>query len=112
MHNAQNLLTRCNPETSKKLLQIVCLAVVSIPLLAGCDSDDNDWSDSLAPPATSSTGECTVAETNQWIHEAMHDRYLWYQFTPNLDYASYSDPAMLLNDLRYDELDRYSFLDE
>lgn len=99
MHNAQ------------KLLQSVYLAGVSILLLAGCGSDgENDWSNSLNPPATIGTGECTVAETNQWIHEAMHDRYLWYRFTPTLDYNSYSDPATLLGDLRYSELDRYSFL--
>ncbi len=52
----------------------------------------------------------TAAEINKWINDQMHDTYLWYQHTPDLDYESYTDPSQLLADLRYSKHDRFSYL--
>lgn len=80
-------------------------------------SDDNSPTDCQVEGSncgtdnpTETTSSCTAIERNKWINDQMHDTYLWYQHTPDLDYESYEDPSQLLADLRYTKYDRFSYI--
>ncbi|MCB1756245.1 MAG: hypothetical protein KDJ38_12020, partial [Gammaproteobacteria bacterium] len=92
------------------------LTAVLLLALGACSNSDNeeDFSEVLTGTGSggtpSTSAECSSEVRNKWIYDAMHDSYLWYQYTPDLDYTSYSDSSRLLNDLRYSKYDRFSYL--
>ncbi len=95
------------------------LTLIFLIAISACDSNPTNNSNSEKPDGNENlelAGEqnpsCTAQERNVWINDEMHDTYLWYQFTPDLDAESYSDPQTLLQDLRYTKYDRFSFLME
>ncbi len=54
--------------------------------------------------------DCSEEGQNKMIYDVMHDAYLWYAFTPELDYTSYKDQDKLLDDLLYHQYDKWSYL--
>jgi len=54
--------------------------------------------------------DCSVEGQNKMIYDIMHDAYLWYQYTPELDYSSYLDKDKLLDDLIYKDYDIWSYI--
>lgn len=88
--------------------------LLTIALVACSDNKGkDDFSGVLTEPGSGSpttTNECSSEVRNKWIYDAMHDTYLWYEQTPELDYTSYTDPSLLLADLRYSKYDRFSYL--
>lgn len=90
-------------------------AILTCTTLWSCSHNSSDKPidkpiDKPAENQVEETSSCTVVERNQWINDQMHDTYLWYQHTPDLDYQSYVDPSQLLDDLRYAKYDRFSYL--
>ncbi len=87
--------------------------------LIACDST-NDFGDVFDPlsnqsasgqnPGANSSSSCDQLDLNRWIYDVMHDTYLWYEHTPQLDYERYSDANLLLQDLRFKKYDRFSYL--
>ncbi len=51
--------------------------------------------------------ECSVADLNQWVDDAMRDYYLYYNLVPQVDLAAYESPEQLITDLRVSP-DRFS----
>lgn len=86
-----------------KRFQSVMLMLAS-GLLAACGSSDSD--SVVGPPI----GECSVAGQNQAIYEIMQQYYLWYEDLPNVDPTSFSSQQALLDALRFQPLDRFSYL--
>jgi len=71
----------------------LCLAV----LLAGCSEGDSS--------------ACSTPQQNRIVHEALLDRYYWYdQVANNINYASFVSAQQTLAYLRYDALDRFSYI--
>lgn len=60
----------------------------------------------------SATSDCSVASVNQWVYRNMLDYYLFADQVPELDPTTYSDPAALMADLRFDTLDPFSGVDD
>jgi len=55
------------------------------------------------------TEEFTLAE-KEFLHDLFMTEYLWYdQVTSNIDYAQFSDPQDMINALRIDPFDQWSF---
>jgi len=72
-------------------------------LLASC-SDGGDNGASLS-------GSCDVTQRNQFVHNEMLDRYYWYQQVPEqVDYDRFTSPQQILDYLRYERYDRFSYI--
>ncbi len=59
--------------------------------------------------ASSEKSETTLS-LNEFIYFTMKDAYLWYDKIPNVDYASYTDPQTLVDDLSYKTFDKWSYI--
>ncbi|MCP4757686.1 MAG: hypothetical protein GY866_43060, partial [Proteobacteria bacterium] len=68
-------------------------------------------SDSIAL-VSESVETCGVPEKNEYVYNLMQDVYLWYDRMPNVDYTDYASPELLLDALRYEDLDRWSYIAE
>jgi len=67
-----------------------------LPLLQSCGGGD---------------GACSIRNQNRQLHEALLEDYLWYQDVPEtVDYSDFDSPAQLLDFLRKDPPDRFSFI--
>ncbi len=54
---------------------------------------------------------CGRVEQNRIVHEVMLDRYYWYDRVPaRINYGAFDSPAETLAFLRYDTLDRFSYV--
>ncbi|MDM8548512.1 S41 family peptidase [Desulfobacterales bacterium HSG2] len=53
---------------------------------------------------------CPVEEQNKFVYEVMKDTYLWYDKVPEIDYRSYASPQSLLEDMKYKDLDKWSYI--
>lgn len=82
-----------------------CLLV----LLAGCPRVGGSGS-GLSATAPASTDPCSVAGENRQILSAMQDWYYWYQNLPPANPAGYNSPESFVEALRYQPLDRFSFV--
>jgi len=58
----------------------------------------------------STTAECSVQAMNGWVYRSMRDFYLYADEVPEVDLEGYSDPADLVEDLRFEDLDPFSSL--
>lgn len=52
----------------------------------------------------------TVSNQNEYLNRLMKSVYLWYDQVPNLDISTYTSPEALLEDLVYEELDKWSYI--
>ncbi len=67
-----------------------------MPLLQSCGGGD---------------GACSIRNQNRQVHEALLEDYLWYQEVPEtVNYGDFDSPAELLDFLRNDPPDRFSFI--
>ncbi len=66
--------------------------------------------------SVNSPEECSLEGKKKYVHNVMHDTYLWADETPFLDYsdANYSSVEQLLSDLRYRKdgelVDKWSYI--
>ena len=79
------------------------LLMLASGALAACGGSSSG--NIVAPPAT-----CSVADQNETIYEVMQQWYLWYEELPVVDPASFSSQQELLDALRFQPLDRFSYL--
>ncbi|NGX16114.1 S41 family peptidase [Wenzhouxiangella sp. XN24] len=56
------------------------------------------------------TSECSIAAQNQAVYETMQQWYFWYEELPEVDPASFESPEALLDALRFEPLDRFSYI--
>lgn len=56
----------------------------------------------------SATTDCSVDAQNEWVYRNMLDYYLYYDRVPTVNPTSYSSAAALVRDLRFNELDPFS----
>jgi C-terminal processing protease CtpA/Prc len=49
-------------------------------------------------------------EANEELYAIMKNVYYWYEHVPTLDPTNYSDPYSLMDALKYDKIDRWSFV--
>jgi len=76
--------------------------ILLLLLLPSCEEDGGDQ------PFLAS---CSIEDQNRFVHEVLLDRYLWYdEVEPVINYADFDSPAQLLDFLKYDEKDRFSYL--
>ena len=63
-------------------------------------SDTGDQINSQAGGTEIGDAACSVADINRWVDESMRDTYLYYDQVPVVDLAAYTDPSVLVRDLR------------
>jgi hypothetical protein len=72
------------------------LVLLLLPLLQSCGGGD---------------GACSIRNQNRQVHEALLEDYLWYRDVPEtVNYGDFDNPAQLLDFLRKDPPDRFSFI--
>ncbi len=72
------------------------LGLLILPLLQSCGGGD---------------GACSIRNQNRQVHEALLKDYLWYREVPEeVNYADFDSPAELLDFLRNDPPDRFSYI--
>jgi C-terminal processing protease CtpA/Prc len=54
--------------------------------------------------------DCSVEGQNQFVYDVMTETYLWYDKVPEVDYTAYGSPEELLEDIKYEELDKWSYI--
>jgi carboxyl-terminal processing protease len=55
--------------------------------------------------------ECTIEKQNQYVHELLLDVYYWYrEVDPVINYADFDSPQQTLDFLKYEALDRFSYI--
>jgi len=54
---------------------------------------------------------CSVEEQNEFVYDLMRDIYFWSDEVPETDYAAYRSPEDLLNDLMFEESDKWSYIE-
>lgn len=53
----------------------------------------------------------SIAEQNEFVYKIMTSSYLWYHEVPQIDnFKDYSSPEALLENLKYKELDKWSYI--
>ena len=83
----------------------VCFLTATLTACGGSGggSDDNFDADAQALTTISETAaaeDCSVAGINRWVDERMRDTYIYYDQVPVLNLEEYTDPALLVRDLR------------
>lgn len=81
------------------------MAVAALATLSACGGGSGDGV--IDPDASDS---CAVEYQNQWVYNNMGDYYLFYDQVPVVNPQSYASPEDLLNDIRFEERDPFSFL--
>jgi C-terminal processing protease CtpA/Prc len=71
-----------------------------LALVSSCSKDDTQPTDNAA----------FSAEARDALYNLMSEWYLWYQLMPSVNLDDYSDPYEMVNALRYESLDRWSFV--
>lgn len=62
------------------------------------------------PDLPENDDSCSVTAQNQWVYDSMLDYYLFYDQVPVVDPDSFEDPETLLDAVRFEERDPFSFL--
>ena len=79
---------------------ILILVLTSSFILNSCGSNSHPDGDS----------QVFSLEEKQFVHNLFLTEYLWYdQVVSNIDYAQYTDPQLMINDLRLNPPDAWSF---
>ncbi len=58
----------------------------------------------------STFGAYSLKDQNAFVFMAMTTSYLWYEKVPEVDYLSFESPENLLSYLKYEELDKWSYI--
>ncbi|QTA87325.1 S41 family peptidase [Desulfonema magnum] len=54
--------------------------------------------------------DCSTEKQNKFVYEIMTNSYLWYDKVPEVDYRDYASPEALLDAIKYDTLDKWSYI--
>ena len=88
-------------------LKKIYFIIVSF-IFIGCGADSSTYN--LNRDIENNKTDCSQKEQNRVIYDKMKDSYLWYRYVPDIDYNSYSSIENLLNDLKYREYDKWSYI--
>ncbi len=77
-------------------------------LLSACGSTDSGPATYYGNPAIS----CTLMEKLAYLYDVMHESYYWYQHLPTANYRNFSSTTALLDYMRYDPIDQWSFIED
>jgi C-terminal processing protease CtpA/Prc len=58
----------------------------------------------------SNTQNCSQKNQKKIVYNTMRDSYLWYEYLPDIEYNDYNSTQSLLDDLRYSEYDKWSYI--
>lgn len=56
--------------------------------------------------------DCSVSAQNEYLYRLMKERYFWNDRVPDKNFDLYASPETLLDALRYDALDPWSYVEE
>jgi len=89
---------------------------VLLCLLLSCGSDSgssiSDTDLVVAGQISYTAEECSVEGQNDFVYRVMTDTYLWYDMVPQVDPSTFGSPEELLENIRYSELDRWSYISD
>lgn len=68
--------------------------------------------DPIVDTSDSDSDQCNIATQNQWVYDSMRDYYLFYDQVPVVNPQSFESPESLLQTLRFEERDPFSFLSD
>jgi carboxyl-terminal processing protease len=83
----------------EKSLRAVAALSILTAAAAGCALDP------LTPAV-----DCSIAGKNERLFDLMNDVYLWSAEVPFVDPSAYASPEALLDELRYKQRDRWSYI--
>jgi carboxyl-terminal processing protease len=83
-----------------KMKTLVIVPIIFLTLFASCKKD-------VPPVDTSAVTDAFARDTLYYI---MNDWYLWYNLMPTVSKNDYPDPYKLLEAMRYQKLDRWSYI--
>jgi carboxyl-terminal processing protease len=91
---------------------IICAVFLCLFLSCGSDSGSNSTNSGLvvAGSIDYTAEECSVSGQNEFVYQVMNDTYLWYDNVPSVDPSQFDSPEELLENIRYSELDRWSYI--
>lgn len=79
-------------------------------LVAGCNFDFTENYGSRHELAAAVFGPCGVAEQNLTVSDILRDWYFWLDELGDADPLSFASPEAYLDAVRYQELDRFSYI--
>lgn len=85
------------------------VGLVLVVTAAGCGGGGGSSEAEVAQDG-SDDGECGLTAQKQWLFDVMTDTYLWYDEVPQVDLAAFDSLEALLDALRFEPLDRFSYL--
>ncbi len=98
----------------KKTCYLLIIFFVFLCLLLSCGSDSgssiSDTDLVVAGRISYTAEECSVEGQNDFVYRVMTDTYLWYDMVPQVDLLDFGSPEELLSNIRYSELDRWSYI--
>ncbi len=84
-------------------ISIFLFSIISGILFLHCERDDEPF-----PKPLIESHDKNIA--NSILYNDMHSRYYWYQYVPEVNPISYSSPQSLMSGLKYDSIDKWSFV--
>lgn len=98
---------------SLKRISRYLIIVFFASLLIACNNDvidDDDEDIETDTTDTSTTDSSQYSSVNRWIYDQMKTYYLWEDELPSVNSYSKTDPETFFENLRYDDLDKWSFI--
>jgi C-terminal processing protease CtpA/Prc len=90
-----------------KKLRLILIFAISL-LLNSCGS--NSSSGTILNTVIEDITETFSLDEKQFLHHLFLTEYLWYdEVASNIDYTQYTDPQLMINDLRINPPDEWSF---
>ncbi|MBW1893142.1 MAG: PDZ domain-containing protein [Deltaproteobacteria bacterium] len=98
----------------KKTCCLLVTFTAFLCLLLSCGSDSgssiSDTDLVVAGQISYTAEECSIEGQNDFVYRVMTDTYLWYDTVPQIDLSLFDSPEDLLENIRYSELDRWSYI--
>lgn len=88
---------------SSARLKWLLAAPVLLLCIQGCEKDENT---DLSPLNTIAN----PSSANQELYRLMQDKYYWYEHVPTIQPQNYNDPYTLMDRLKYDSIDQWSYV--
>jgi len=106
---------------NKKICKIATsfILILSILTILSCGDDDDQSNNNTNNNNNTNSGigyinyapsNCTSDGQNEFVYKIMTDTYFWYDMVQEANISSYNSPEELLKDLRYEELDKWSYI--
>ena len=83
--------------------KLIYLSLIIISIIYSCKKDD---------PNPDDNNGVTPAMARDSLYYIMQEWYYWNEVMPDVNKENYADPYLLLDAMRYNELDRWSFIED